>query len=220
MNSSTKLYKGFVQDPTYAVHFKNYLNLLSKVLNHDLAMFSLDKNARIVDVGCGYGNLLITLRSRGYKKLFGIEPDAICRQSCLKKHLAVREGTISKTGLANAFADVVIINQVFHHIKDFNAAVDELTRILKPGGVLCFMEPSPTLLRRAMDVLTFRTPLPNLVGFVKTRYEVMHLEMETGLYPYFLNHQTKFLNAIKRGFSPVWHRQSWFFQFGMYKKKK
>ena len=192
---------------------------MSKVLNHDPKMFKLDKNAKIVDVGCGYGDLLETLCSRGYEKLIGIEPDATCRRSCLEKSLDVRDGTISKTGLTNAFADVVIVNQVFHHIDDFNGAADELARILKPGGLLCFLEPSPTLLRRAMDVVTFQTPFPSFIGFVKIRYEVMKLEMATGFYPNFLNHQTEFHNVINRRFSPVWHRQSWFFQFGKYRKR-
>ncbi|WP_460993293.1 class I SAM-dependent methyltransferase, partial [Staphylococcus aureus] len=106
-------------DYSYAAHFRKYKGLLSKLLKHDPEMFKLSKNAIIVDVGCGYGNLLKTLKERGYKKLIGVEPDSICRNACLKDGLDVREGTISNTNLPSSYADVVIVNQVFHHISNF-----------------------------------------------------------------------------------------------------
>lgn len=214
-----KFYKDFLQDSTYAVHFEKYRGLLSKLLNHDPKIFNLNKNTRIVDIGCGYGDILKILRARSYKKIMGIEPDAICRESCLQDDLDVRDGTISRTGLPNNFADVVIVNQVFHHIENYKASIDELARILRSRGFLCFVEPSPTLLRRIMDILTFHTPLPLLFGPVRTRYQVMKLEMETGLYPNFLSNQDKFQKAVYVHFSKLWLRQSWFFQFGKFIKK-
>lgn len=220
MSALKKSSKDFIQDPTYAVHFDEYLGLLSKLLHHDPEMFKLKKTAKIVDVGCGYGNLLKELRDRGYKKLIGIEPDKLCRNGCLKEKLDVRDGTIANTKLPNASADAVIVNMVFHHIKNYTGAAAEIHRILKPGGLLCFMEPSPTPLRKLMDILTFKTPLPKYLNFVNTRYKVMRLEMKTGLYPNFLSHQKEFLDAINENFSPLWHRKSWFFQFGKYRKRK
>lgn len=216
---SNKTDEDFVQRPEYAVNFGIYKKLLTRVLNHDPKMFELEKGALIVDVGCGYGDLLKVLKSRGYEKLVGVEPDALCREDCVKQGLDVRLGTLNKTELPDAFADVVIVNQVFHHIDNYDSAADELARILKPNGLLCFLEPSPTFLRRTMDVLTFKTPLPRLLKPVKTRYEVMKLEMETGLYPSFLNHQSQFHSAINSRFSRIWLRHGWFFQFGKYTKK-
>jgi SAM-dependent methyltransferase len=219
MQKSKKSQDDFIQDPAYAVHFDNYRGLLAKLLKHDPEMFGLDKNAKIVDVGCGYGDLLKILRSRGYKNVMGVEPDPLCRKGCIKEKLDVRNGTIAKTGLPNNFADVVIVNEVFHHIDTFAEAAEELAKILKPKGLLCFLEPSPTLLRRAMDVITFKTPLSKWVKPVNTRYKVMKLEMETGLYPNFLDQQIQFHKSLNKYFEPVWHRQSWFFQFGKFQKR-
>ena len=207
----------FIQDPTYADHFGAYRKILDRLLNHDPAMFSLPQGARIVDVGCGYGELLMLLQSRGYTDLIGVEPDPVCRQGAIERGLDARDGTLQTTGLPNAFADAIIVNMVFHHIDDYASAVTELSRILKPGGFLCIMEPAPTLLRRLMDFLTFKTPLPKLLPPVRTRFEVMKLEIETGLYPKFLAEQKQFLSALDGRFTKLWLKRAWLFQFGKFR---
>ena len=206
----------FIQHQAYASRFGAYRAILSRLLNHDPAMFELPPASQVVDVGCGYGDLLKTLRARGYEKLVGVEPDPVCREAALNNGLTVREGTLTGTGLPDASADAVIVNEVFHHVDNYVRAVDEIARVLKPSGLLCFIEPAPTGLRRMMDFLTFRTPLPRWVPSVRLRYDVMKLEVETGLYPQFLSQQEGFHNALARHFKPVWLRRGWFFQFGKY----
>lgn len=212
--------KDFVQDSTYASHFGTYRGLLDRVLDHDPSMFDLPREALIVDAGCGYGGLLSLLKTRGYLRLVGVEPDSTCRAGGLAAGLDVREGTLTATGLADSYADVVIVNQVFHHVADYQAACTELARILKPGGLLCYMEPLNTLLRTSMDALTFQTPLRHIIPAVEARYQVMNLEMETGLYPAFLKGQKVFRRSLDEHFDCIWHRRSWFFQFGKYRVKR
>ena len=64
----------FVQKVEYA--FGAYRNFLGEVLDHDPSMFDLPSpTARIADIGCGYGESLASLRSRGYTNLVGVEPE-------------------------------------------------------------------------------------------------------------------------------------------------
>jgi SAM-dependent methyltransferase len=154
--------ENFVQDPTYADRFGAYRAVLARLLRHDPAMFDLPRHIQIVDVGCGYGDLLKTLGSRNYAHLIGVEPDVVCRNAALKEGLDVRDGALAETGLPSQFADVAIVNQVFHHVDYYERSVSEIGRILKPGGYLCIIEPAPTVKRKTMDFLTFQTPLiPN-----------------------------------------------------------
>jgi SAM-dependent methyltransferase len=208
--------ENFVQDPSYADHFGAYRAILARLLRHDPAMFDLPRGVQIVDVGCGYGDLLKTLRSRKYTRLVGVEPDEVCRNAALKEGLDVRDGTLAQTGLPSQFADVVIVNEVFHHVDYYDRGVSEIARILKPSGYLCIMEPAPTMMRKIMDFLTFHTPLRQFIPQVRVRYEVMRLEMETGLYPRFLTHQAEFAAALATRFRPLWWRRGWFFQFGKF----
>jgi len=210
---------GFVQDSAYAGNFGAYRAWLKRLLDHDPAMFELPKDATIVDVGCGYGDLLQLLRERGYTNACGVEPDDACRAAALEAKLHVTAGTLSKNGLPDAFVDALVVNQVFHHVEDYGAALDDLARTLKPGGLLCFLEPLNTLLRSGMDFLTFGTPLRKIASPVEARYRVMKLEMDTGLYPKWLREQKTFHRELDARFERIWLKRSWFFQFGKYRKK-
>ena len=159
------------------------------------------------------------LARRGHTRLVGIEPDPTCRKSACSAGLDVREGTLPVTGLPDAFADAAVVNEVFHHISDYERAADELARILKPGGILCFSEPRNTFQRQAMDFLTLDVPLRKLVPAVEIRYQVLIREIRTGLYKKFLREQAAFHAAIERHFERHWLKKGHFFQFGKYGKR-
>lgn len=209
----------FIQDKNYAAYFGAYRRILHRLLNHDPIMFELAPRSKIVDIGCGYGDLLKILRERGFTNLSGVEPDLLCRRGALANGFEVSDGTITRTGLADASIDVAIVNMVFHHIDNYAAAINEIARILKPQGLLCFMEPAPTIWRRLMDWLTFYTPLPRFFKLFQKRYMVMKLEMDTRMYPKFLAEQQAFYDALRHRFEKKWLRQGWFFQFGKYRRR-
>jgi SAM-dependent methyltransferase len=204
----------FVQDVDYAKHFLAYRELLGKMLDHDPRMFELSQSARIADVGCGYGDTLLTLRDRGYAHLIGVEPDPAERAAAISKGLDVREGTLNRTGLAGSSVDAALVINVFHHLQDPFSACDEMARIIVPGGVLCYIEPRRSAARVAMDFLTFWTPLRFFSDRVMMRYRVMKLEMDTGLYWRWLWSEPEFKAALaKAGFTSVWERKDHFFQY-------
>jgi len=211
----------FVQDDAYAKHFHRYQDILKRLLKQDPGRgeFDLPLDALIVDAGCGYGEFLHQLTARGYTRLVGVEPDPLCREGARAAGLDVREGILTDTGLPDEFADAVVVNEVFHHIADYARASAELARVLKPGGVLCFSEPRNSLQRRAMDFLTFDVPLRKIIPVVEIRYQVLILEMQTGLYPKFLREQAAFYAAIEKNFERLWLENGHFFQFGKYRKR-
>ena len=212
----------FVQDTAYAQHFHTYQAVIKRFLGDDPGRgdFDLPKHALIVDVGCGYGTYMRHLAERGHTRLVGVEPDPMCREGARAAGLDVRAGMLTETGLPGEFADVVVVNEVFHHIADYERAADELARIVKPAGLLCFSEPRNTLLRRAMDFLTLDVPpLRKLVPAVEARYQVIVREIETGLYRKFLREEAAFYAAIERHFERQRLVRGYFFQFGTYRKR-
>ena len=47
---------------------------------------------------------------------------------------------MTKTGLPDNYADLVLMSQVLHHATDPRIALREATRILKPGGTLALLD--------------------------------------------------------------------------------
>ncbi len=102
---------------------------------------------RILDAGCGYGRNLVHLLREGCE-IFAIDANAgaVEHVQALAAELApnlpasnFRVGPIEDMQFDDDFADVVICNSVLHFARDeahFVAMVEELWRVLRPGGML------------------------------------------------------------------------------------
>jgi SAM-dependent methyltransferase len=101
----------------------------------------------VVDAGCGYGRNLVWLLRAGCE-VYALDADAagVAHVRALAGELApglpgenFRVGAIEAMPFADGLADVVICNSVLHFARDeehFLAMVEELWRVLKPGGLL------------------------------------------------------------------------------------
>jgi SAM-dependent methyltransferase len=101
----------------------------------------------VVDAGCGYGRNLVHLLREGCE-VFAVDanPEGVAHVRALAAELQpglpggnFRVGAIEAMPLESGIADVVICNSVLHFARDeqhFLAMVEELWRVLKPGGML------------------------------------------------------------------------------------
>jgi SAM-dependent methyltransferase len=102
---------------------------------------------KVLDAGCGYGRNMVWLLREG-AEVFALDADAggVEHVRALAGELApklpagnFRVGTIEAMPFEDEFADVVICNSVLHFARDeqhFLKMVEELWRVLKPGGLL------------------------------------------------------------------------------------
>jgi SAM-dependent methyltransferase len=102
---------------------------------------------RVLDAGCGYGRNLVHLLREGVE-IFALDgnAEAVEHVRALAAELApqlpaenFQVSAIEKMDLPDGFADVVICNSVLHFARDeehFLAMVEELWRVLRPGGML------------------------------------------------------------------------------------
>lgn len=103
------------------------------------AHFPLDRSAKVLDIGCGYGALLHFIREAGYCDSAGIDTSA--EQVALARSLGldrVEEGDIVAhiRNVAEATYDVVVAFDVLEHFtrSEVLDLLGSIKRIVKPGG--------------------------------------------------------------------------------------
>jgi SAM-dependent methyltransferase len=119
----------------------------SRVGNLNLSALGTASGARVVDVGCGEGQLAALLVGAGLH-VTGVEPAAYLRDRFRDRVVSVDPASKVIDGLADRlpFADGevehIVSTEVLEHVPDPDAALRELRRVLAPGGTLCVAVPT------------------------------------------------------------------------------
>ncbi len=107
----------------------------------------------LLDVGCGTGGFLHGLPPHVHGCGIDMHPEAL-RLARMRDGLAVSRGSANEIPIADASVDVVVSLDVICHtaVTDAGAAVVEMARVLKPGGLLVLNLPAYDWLRSGHDV--------------------------------------------------------------------
>ena len=122
----------------------NYKYLISKVnVSQEI------QRQKLLDFGCGKGAFVEAALAKGYD-CYGAEKYAhgsgigIKEYGQSKDNLLGRISEIRDDGVLpfeDETFDMVVSNQVFEHIPDLESAIEEISRVLKPGGRLLSIFP-------------------------------------------------------------------------------
>ena len=193
--STSANYKGRIYDNYYKTHILprtgaitlQQLNRELKIFDHQFGvLLPADRDARILDAGCGYGNVVYWLQQRGYTQCHGIDgsPDHIAAGQALGianleigdlvSHLAARAGTF----------DLIIMRDVLEHFAkpEVLETLELCFNALKPGGRLILQMPngaSPLVGRILYGDFTHETAytetslsqLFSVIGFVNHKFK-------------------------------------------------
>jgi SAM-dependent methyltransferase len=96
---------------------------------------------RVVEMGSGFGDLLIYLKARGCD-VHGVDLDARAATRAADYGVPVRLGDLASAGFPSESFDVGIMCHSLEHVPDPVAEVREFARILKPGGSLHIAVPN------------------------------------------------------------------------------
>jgi SAM-dependent methyltransferase len=118
----------------------------------------------VVDLAAGTGKLTRQLVARG-ATVTAIEPTAGMRRQlgAAVPGARVLDGTAEDMPLVDAAADVVTVAQAFHWFRTADA-LDELARVLRPGGWLALLWNEPPLAGWARELWDLRHDLTGFDG--------------------------------------------------------
>ena len=114
-----------------ARHLRLHQNILGE-LGHTLA-----PGARVLDFGCGAGNMVEEYCAAGYDA-FGCDL-LVGSESARLRRIDAAAGRLPFAG--NTF-DFVFSDQVLEHVQDHETAFAEIARVMKPGGISLHIFPA------------------------------------------------------------------------------
>ncbi len=102
---------------------------------------------RVLDVGCGEGQVARLAIREGAELVIGVDPTwaqiVVAQQRAGGPHYA-RSGA-AQLPFADGSFDTVVACLVFEHIEDVDGAIAEVARVLQPGGRFLFLLNHPLL---------------------------------------------------------------------------
>jgi len=88
---------------------------------------------RILDLGCGDGQLTQRIHAAG-ANVTGVDASAEMVAAARAREIAADEGNAESLPYPNAVFDAVFSNAALHRVRDQDAMMRQVRRVLKPGG--------------------------------------------------------------------------------------
>jgi SAM-dependent methyltransferase len=145
----------------------DFLELIGKRL-------SFDRVCDVLDVGCGvghWGRLLARVLPSG-ARVNGVDRDPLWAEKAAERaaalgladRFAYRCSVAEKLPFAQASFDLVTCQTLLIHLPDPGAAIDEMMRVARPGGLVLAVEPNNVAGALTLDTLTFHAPIEEIIA--------------------------------------------------------
>lgn len=105
----------------------------------------LHENGKFLDCGCGPGGYVAALVQEFGCDAYGVEFDSGKVDAAQKNDILrnrVSQGNIEALNHESNTWDYVMLNEVLEHVPNDRKAIEEVYRILKPGGLLFVFSPN------------------------------------------------------------------------------
>ena len=120
----------------------------------ELRTLKVGANVGVLDIGTGTGSNLHLLREEGYQDVTGIDLNLLAIRYCLAKGFtSILAGDATRLPFAEDQFDIVLATDTIEHIDDDGRALQEIHRVLVPGGHAMIVVPAFQSLWGLQDVV-------------------------------------------------------------------
>ena len=152
----------------------NLDRLWRRRLTNRVAPILADPKARILDLSCGTGDVMLSLEKRRGAPVIGADfchpmlVEAQRKVSAKGFRSTLFEGDGLQLPLADASLDLITVSFGFRNFSNYERGLHELLRVLKPGGTLAILEfsqPNNRVFAALYNWFSF-TLLPKIGGLI------------------------------------------------------
>ena len=152
MSESSREPQNIYDDPTF---FAGYSTLerfgsgWTRAMEHAelLALLPDVHDRRVLDLGCGAGQLAQHLATRGAAEVTGVDVSermlALARADFTHPRVTYARGALENVEFTASRFDLVVSVLAFHYVDDYAGLLRRIARWLAPGGVLVFSTEHP-----------------------------------------------------------------------------
>ena len=123
-----KIATGGGESPSDAHRLDETAQCIAKVL--------FRREARILDVGCANGGLLLRLKQLGFQNLCGFDLPAGCVENTRRLGIDAQFGSVTEHPKDAGTFDLIILSHVMEHLRDIRLAIQSVEKLLKDGGLI------------------------------------------------------------------------------------
>jgi 2-polyprenyl-3-methyl-5-hydroxy-6-metoxy-1,4-benzoquinol methylase len=110
---------------------------------------------RVLDLGCGAGQLARHLATSGAAEVVGVDLSermlALARAEFAHPRVTYQRAAVEEVAFPSARFDLVVSSLVFHYVDDYPGLILRIAGWLAPGGVLVFSTEHPIFTARLPD---------------------------------------------------------------------
>ncbi|MDP2649743.1 MAG: class I SAM-dependent methyltransferase [bacterium] len=146
--------KKIAYDQMYENELTHPWYIFTRRLLIETLKYNIDKDAKILDAGCGTGGTISKLTKSGFKRISGIDKSNYAINFCKKRQIKnVSIGNINKLPFKNnSFDAVICLDVLYHQNLNIKLALKEIHRVLKKNGLFYLQEPAFNWLKSKHDI--------------------------------------------------------------------